>query len=52
MLAEAIMIACIYVMPFVALITLGAFIMENVIPYIARRKARKARHEFDRQIHR
>ena len=49
-MADAIMIGCIYVMPFIALITIGAFIMEKVIPAILRRKARRARDEFNRSL--
>lgn len=51
-MAEAIMIACIYVMPLIIAMTIGAFILENIIPYFARRKARKARNEFNRSLHR
>jgi len=47
MIAEAIMICIIYVGPFIALITLGAFIMETVIPAIMRRRARRARYGKD-----
>ena len=43
-MAEAIIICIIYVGPFIALITIGAFIMETIIPAILRRKARRARY--------
>lgn len=43
-MAEAIAICVIYVGPFIAAITLGAFIFETVIPAIMRRKARRARY--------
>ena len=43
-MAEAIMICIIYVGPFIALITLGAFIMEDVIPWFRRRRARRVRY--------
>ena len=46
-MAEAIAICVIYVGPFIAAITLGAFIFETVIPAILRKRARRKRHGTD-----
>ena len=43
-MAEAIMIGIIYVAPFIILITVGAFLMETLIPAILRRRARRRRY--------
>lgn len=43
-MAEAIMICIIYVAPFIIAITIGAFIVENLIPAILRRRARRRRY--------
>jgi hypothetical protein len=43
-MAEAIMICIIYVGPFILAITIGAFIMETIIPAILRAKARRRRY--------
>lgn len=48
MIAEAIMICCIYVMPFIVAITFFSFIFETVIPAIKRKKARKARERVNK----
>lgn len=50
MIAEAIMIWCIYVMPFIVVITILGFIFETVIPAIAKRKARKRREQYYRGL--
>jgi len=42
-MAEAIIIGCIYVGPFILAITIPAFIFENVLPAIRRRRARRRR---------
>ena len=46
-MAEAIAICVIYVGPFIAAITLGAFIFETVIPYFLKKRARRKRHGTD-----
>lgn len=43
-MAEAIILCCIYVGPFILAITIGAFIFETVIPAIMRRRARRKRY--------
>lgn len=43
-MAEAIILCCIYVGPFIVVITLGALIFENIIPAIMRRRARRKRY--------
>lgn len=46
MMAEALMIAAIYLLPiFVPMIAI-AFLFEDVIPYIRRKKAQKARRKY------
>ena len=42
-MAEAIAIACIYILPFLVAITVPTVILENVIPAIRRRRARRRR---------
>lgn len=42
-MAEAIALCCIYVGPLVAALTVGAFLVEYVLPAIMRRRARKRR---------
>lgn len=46
MIAEAFIICCIYILPFLVLITLGGVIFEVIIPAIAKRKARKNRENY------
>lgn len=43
-MAEAIMLCCIYVGPFIALLFIGALIMEVIIPAVLRKKARRRRY--------
>ena len=43
-MAEAIIICCIYVGPFIVAITLLAFVFETLIPAILRSRARKRRN--------
>ena len=50
-MAEAIAIACIYILPFLVAITIPTIILENVLPAIRRKRARRKRNEFNRQIH-
>lgn len=42
-MAEALAIACIYVGPFILVITIPTVIFENIIPAIRRRRARRRR---------
>ena len=42
-MAEAIAIACIYILPFLVAITVPTVILENVIPAIRRKRARRRR---------
>ena len=51
-MGEAFMIFAIYMLPWIIALCIGAFIFETLIPAIRRAKARRARHEFNRQIHR
>ena len=41
---DALMISIIYIAPFIIAITVGAFIVENLIPAILRRRARRSRY--------
>ena len=50
-MAEAIAIFCIYMLPWIIAMCIGAFLFENVIPYFARKRARRRRDEFNREIH-
>lgn len=43
-MAEAILLCCIYVGPFILAITIVAFIFETLIPAIRRRAARRRRN--------
>ena len=44
-MAEALMIAAIYLLPLFIPMIVIAFIFEDVVPYIRRKKARRARRE-------
>lgn len=44
---DAILLCALYVGPFVILITVGAFVLEVVIPSARRRKARRVRYGKD-----
>ena len=43
-MTEAIAIACIYILPFLVAITVPTVILENVIPAIRRKRARRRRN--------
>lgn len=45
-MAEAIMIAAIYLVPIFVPMIVIAFLFENVIPYVRRKKAQKARRNY------
>ena len=44
-MAEAIAIACIYILPFLVAITIPTVIFENVIPAIKRKRARRVKND-------
>ena len=50
MYAEALMIVCIYMLPFLVLITVLGFVFETLIPAIAKRKAKKRRENYFRGL--
>ena len=47
---DAILICCIYIAPFLVLISVFGFIFETLIPAIAKRRARKRRENYFRGI--
>lgn len=51
-MGEAFAIFAIYMLPWLIVLCIGGFIFETIIPAIRRKRARRARHEFNRQIHR
>lgn len=42
---DALMISIIYIAPFIIAITVGAFVFENLIPAILRRRARRVKND-------